>query len=129
MIGGTLANALNAVLSNTEAFQGYGQADKSMTSRVALVSMATLLIMFALILLLGKWLWNTVLVALLPAVKPAKSVWQILGLAVLIGLMYPGYCCQEKYTYITYYMLIDLYTIYFNDNQGGCWESGTVLVV
>jgi hypothetical protein len=93
MIGGTLANALNAVLSNTEAFQGYGQADKSMTSRVALVSMATLLIMFALILLLGKWLWNTVLVALVPAVKPAKSVWQILGLAVLIGLMYPGYCC------------------------------------
>jgi hypothetical protein len=93
MIGGTLANALNAVLSNTEAFQGYGQADKSMTSRVALVSMATLLIMFALILLLGKWLWNAVLVALVPAVKPAKSVWQILGLAVLIGLMYPGYCC------------------------------------
>ena len=64
-----------------------------MTSRVAVVSMLTLVVMFTLILLLGKWLWNTVLVALVPAVKPAKSVWQILGLAVLIGLMYPGYCC------------------------------------
>ena len=41
---------------------------------------------------IGKWLWNTVLVALIPAIKPAKSIWQILGLSVLIGLMYPGYC-------------------------------------
>ncbi len=93
MIGGTLANAINAVFAKTETFQGYGQADQSMTSRVAVVSLLTLVVMFALILLLGKWLWNTVLVALVPAVKPAKSVWQILGLAVLIGLMYPGYCC------------------------------------
>jgi hypothetical protein len=93
MIGGTLANAINAAIAQTETFQGYGQADQSMTSRVAVVSLLTLVVMFALILLLGKWLWNTVLVALVPAVKPAKSVWQILGLAVLIGLMYPGYCC------------------------------------
>jgi hypothetical protein len=93
MIGGAVANSLNAIMSRTETFQGYGQADQSMTGRVAMVSLLTLLVMFALILFLGKWLWNTVLVALVPTVKPAKSVWQILGLAVLIGLMYPGYCC------------------------------------
>ncbi len=93
MIGGTVANTLNAAFARIETFQGYGHADQSMTGRVAMVSLLTLVVMFALILLLGKWLWNTVLVALVPAVKPAKSVWQILGLAVLIGLMYPGYCC------------------------------------
>ncbi len=93
MIGGAVANTLNAVISRTETFQGYGDADQSMTSRVALVSFLTLVVMFGLILLAGKWLWNTVLVALVPAVKPAKSIWQILGLAILIGLMYPGYCC------------------------------------
>jgi hypothetical protein len=92
MIGGAVANSLNALISRTETFQGYGQADQSMTGRVALVSLLTLVVMFTLILFLGKWLWNTVLVALVP-VKPAKSVWQILGLAVLIGLLYPGYCC------------------------------------
>lgn len=93
MIGGAVANSLNALISQTETFQGYGQAEKSMTNRVAIVSLLTLMVMFLLILFLGKWLWNTVLVALVPAVKPAKSVWQILGLAILIGLMYPGYCC------------------------------------
>ncbi len=93
MIGGAVANTLNAVMSRTETFQAAGNDDRSMTGRAALVSFLTLVVMFALILFLGKWLWNTVLVALVPAVKPAKSIWQILGLAVLIGLMYPGYCC------------------------------------
>ena len=80
MLGGAVANGLNALISRTETFQGYGVADQSMTGRVALVSFMTLVVMFALILILGKWLWNTVLVALVPAVKPATSVWQILGL-------------------------------------------------
>ena len=92
MIGGTVANSLNAIISRTETFQGYGSTE-STTTRMAMVSFMTLIVMFGLILFLGKWLWNTVLVSLVPAVKPAKSVWQILGLAVLIGLMYPGYCC------------------------------------
>jgi hypothetical protein len=91
MLGGAVANGLNAIISRTETFQGYTSAD--MSGRAAIVAFGTMLVMFALILLLGKWLWNTVLVALVPAVKPAKSIWQILGLAVLIGLMYPGYCC------------------------------------
>lgn len=90
MIGGTVSNAVNAAFSQTETFEsnaGYS------TTRPFVVSLVTLVIMLALILLLGKYLWNNVLTSLIPAVKPAKSIWQILGLAVLIGLMYPGYCC------------------------------------
>jgi hypothetical protein len=50
--------------------------------------------MMLLILVVGKFLWNNVLVALVPAIKPAKSVWQILGLAVLISLFHPvPQCC------------------------------------
>ncbi len=96
MIGGTIANVVSNVVSpadysKTETFEnelGYVPGRRS-----ALVSFITLVIMFSLILLLGKFLWNNVLTALVPAVRPAKSIWQILGLAVLIGLMYPGYCC------------------------------------
>jgi hypothetical protein len=62
-------------------------------ARGLFVSLITVTVLLGLILLAGKYLWNTVLVALIPAVKPAKSVWQILGLAILISLMYPGYCC------------------------------------
>ncbi len=89
MIGGTLGKAFDAVVARTETFQSEGNN----TGRAFLVALLTLIVMMGLILLAGKWLWNTVLVALVPAVKPAKSIWQILGLAILIGLLYPGYCC------------------------------------
>lgn len=45
------------------------------------------IIYVVLILLLGKWLWNSTLVPLVPGVKEATSVFQILGLYVLIQLM------------------------------------------
>ncbi len=89
MIGGTLEKALQTVVSRTETFQSGGDG----MGRAFLVALLTLIVMMGLILLAGKWLWNTVLVALVPAVKPAKSIWQMLGLAILIGLFYPGYCC------------------------------------
>ncbi len=89
MIGGALEKAFDAVFARTETFQSEGNN----TGRAFLVALLTLIVMMGLILLAGKWLWNTVLVALVPAVKPAKSIWQILGLAILIGLLYPGYCC------------------------------------
>jgi hypothetical protein len=95
MLGGAIASGVNAAVdsmnfSRTETFQNGGAPS---AGRMALVSFLTLAIVFGLILLAGKWLWNTVLVALIPAIKPAKSVWQILGLAVLIGLMHPGCSC------------------------------------
>ncbi len=89
MIGGAIANSLDAVFARTETFQSGGAAPM----RSALVTFLTMLVLFFLILFMGKYLWNNVLAVLVPAVKPAKSVWQILGLAILIALMYPGYCC------------------------------------
>lgn len=92
MIGGAISNAVDAAFARTETFQNGGAAVMA-PARSALVTFITLIVMFALILFVGKYLWNNVLVVLVPAVKPAKSVWQILGLAILIALMYPGYCC------------------------------------
>jgi hypothetical protein len=42
---------------------------------------------FFLILFFGEYLWNNVLVKLIPGVKPVTSVWQILGLSILIGIL------------------------------------------
>ena len=51
-------------------------------------ALLTLVIMWALVLFAGKYLWNNALVPLAPqSVKKASSVWQILGLSVLIQLM------------------------------------------
>ena len=42
----------------------------------------------ALVLLLGKYLWNNAAVKLIGALKPAKSIYEILGLMVLINLLF-----------------------------------------
>ncbi len=97
MIGSAVSGVVEAFLDSTgftqtESFDsptGYSV----MTGKSAVISIVTLVIMFGLILFLGKYLWNEVLTALVPGVKPAKNVWQILGLAILISLLYPGYCC------------------------------------
>lgn len=44
-------------------------------------------IWLVIVLFLGRWLWNTVLVKLVSGVKPITSIWQILGLAILINLL------------------------------------------
>jgi hypothetical protein len=97
MIGSAVSGVVEAFLDSTgfaqtESFEsptGYAV----MNGKSAVISIVTLVIMFGLILFLGKYLWNEVLTALVPGVKPAKNVWQILGLAILIALLYPGYCC------------------------------------
>jgi len=95
MFGGAIANTINATidavpLSRTETF-GNPQEEPS-SARLAFISILTVLLIFMILLFVGKYLWNNVLHELVPAVKPAKSVWQILGLAVLIMLLFPGSC-------------------------------------
>jgi hypothetical protein len=90
MLGGAVANAVNLFVSQTETFEN--QNGGASPARMALVTFLTILILFFALLFVGKYLWNNVLHELVPAVKPAKSVWQILGLALLISLMHPGSC-------------------------------------
>lgn len=94
MLGSLIANSINAVVptsySQTETFRNSGI--DAAPGRFLIVSLLTVFLIFVLILFFGKFLWNNVLVDLVPAVKPVKSVWQILGLAILIALLSPGNC-------------------------------------
>lgn len=90
MLGGAVANAVNAVMpGQSEPFASGGAMPPT---RSLTVSLVTVFIIFLIILAVGKYLWNNVLCSLVSVARPAKSVWQILGLAVLISLLSPG-CC------------------------------------
>ena len=95
MLGGLIANSVNTVVntpySRTETFENSHGIDAA-PGRFLLVSFLTVFIILLLILFFGKFLWNNVLVDLVPSIKPAKSVWQILGLAILLALLSPGNC-------------------------------------
>jgi hypothetical protein len=55
------------------------------------VTLFTLILVIILLSLFGKLLWNNVIVDLFSFAKPAKSIWQILGLMVFVALIMP--CC------------------------------------
>ena len=91
MIGGAVAEMVNAAFARTENFEGQ-QVETITPARAAIVTLITVFLMVILLLLVGKYLWNNILTELIPAIKPVKNVWQLLGFAVLLSLIHPGNC-------------------------------------
>ena len=46
------------------------------------------IISLIILMLIGEYLWNKVLVKLVSVVKPVTSMWQILGLYILFSLLF-----------------------------------------
>ena len=72
--------------------EGFVGGDDSKQKRDSYVELAAVLISFILALtilsLIGKLLWNGVIVDLFDGVRPAKSFMQILGLYVFVALLF-----------------------------------------
>ena len=45
------------------------------------------IIWLMILLFFGEYLWNNVLVKVVPMIKPVKSIWQILGLSILFSIL------------------------------------------
>jgi len=75
------------------AVEGFVDNGNVQQKREAYVNFITVLLTFILATILlafvGKFLWNGIIVDLFSCVKPAKSLWQILGLMVFVGLIFP----------------------------------------
>ena len=73
------------------SLEGFVSGDDSKEKRESYIQLATVLITFVLVLtilsLIGKLLWNGVIVDLFTCVRPAKSFMQILGLFVFMSLV------------------------------------------
>jgi hypothetical protein len=71
--------------------EGFVNPDDVKERKESYVELAAVLIAFVISLiilsLIGKLLWNGVLVDLFTCVRPAKSYWQILGLFVFTSLL------------------------------------------
>jgi len=86
----TLANvAMRAML---EGFTNPSGADSYRHVPVYADALATILafwVSITIVSLLGMWLWNYSVVPLFEFARPAKSVFQILGLMILLALIHP----------------------------------------
>jgi hypothetical protein len=74
------------------SLEGFVSGDDSKEKRESYIQLATVLITFILALtilsLIGKLLWNSVIVDLFTCVRPAKSFMEILGLFVFVSLLF-----------------------------------------
>jgi hypothetical protein len=72
--------------------EGFVNPENTVEKKNAYVQLISVLIAFFISLiilsLIGKLLWNGVIVELFTCVRPAKNFWQILGLFVFLSLLY-----------------------------------------
>ena len=81
-----LRETFSAVVNTVAA-----DASSKLDTRSSYVELTAALLAFVfsivLIAFVGKWLWNGVVLDLISVAKPARSVWQIIGLAILVKLI------------------------------------------
>jgi hypothetical protein len=80
-----LRETFSAVVNTVAA-----DASSKLDTRSSYVELTAALLAFVfsivIIAFVGKWLWNGVVLDLISIAKPARSVWQIIGLAILMKL-------------------------------------------
>lgn len=88
MISEALTNGLSCAIQSGNTNEGMNGTFYSNSGASALAAFIVLIIYIIIILFIGKFLWNEVLCKLLSIAKPADNIWQILGLAILLNLLY-----------------------------------------
>ena len=54
------------------------------------ISILTIMILILIVsLLICKWLWNKILIKLFPFINKVDSIWQIVGLILLLSFLFP----------------------------------------
>jgi len=79
-----------ATKAAVEGFSGNVSSDRRREAYVDFVAFfLAFIIAIVIIGFLGKWLWNEVVVDLFSFAKPARSLWQIVGLMFFLSLVHP----------------------------------------
>ena len=81
-----------ACRAGVEGFMDQGNAEYRRRAYMDFVSVVITYIVSIIILsFIGKLLWNEIIVDLFSFAKPARSIWQILGLMIFVSLLLPSY--------------------------------------
>jgi hypothetical protein len=85
-----LNNLLSSNEEKTEGFNGHIiiQSVRPNGATTLITFLITIFFYLAIISAIGMYLWNNIVVKLISFAKPAKSMWQILGLLILTQLLF-----------------------------------------
>ena len=78
-----------ATKAMVEGMSGSPQAEKSRDTYIDLIAtLVAFVVTLVILAFIGQLLWNNVIVDLVSFARPAKSVWQILGLFIFVSLIH-----------------------------------------
>ena len=78
----------SSVQSDTnETFQGNHLDPSKFNGKQGIIILISFILVEILVLFFGKFLWNSVVVNLVPGVNKATSIWQILGFSILLKMI------------------------------------------
>jgi len=83
-------NALKSVAyAGVDAFTDMSGSDSKRREAYLeiIASLLSFIIAIIIVSFIGKWVWNNIILDLFTIVKPAKSIWQILGLMIFLALI------------------------------------------
>ena len=92
VIAGVINGALGGSINDDnfyEAFQAHSfptHGIRMPKGREGVVLLLSFILVEIIVLFFGKFLWNRVFIKLVGGVKAASSIWQILGISIMIKL-------------------------------------------
>lgn len=84
-----LSECSRAVVESMTDMGSTGPEHKKESYMSFIAALLAFLVAVVLLSFVGKLLWNSVIVDLFSFAKPARSVWQVLGLLVFVSLIHP----------------------------------------
>jgi hypothetical protein len=82
-----LANTLTTMVSSLTGKTLVG-GQNDMSDGNLLVSLITLVIFVVILLFIGKYIWNEVLIQLVPGIRPLENPTQLLLLWILLNMLF-----------------------------------------
>lgn len=82
-----LKNYIGGSNSKNEGFSNFNSRVSDFTKKDAWIVVLSFIIVELILLVIGKFLWNKIVIFIIPGVKRIDNIWQLLGLSILIKLL------------------------------------------
>ncbi len=84
----TIQQNITSIISNNELFENNKEDDLDKLKKLSTMILFASLFLMILFLFLGKYLWNHILVKVVPSVKPVDTILQFIGLWILLQILF-----------------------------------------
>lgn len=73
--------------SKNEGFSNFHGKVPDFSKKDAWIVVLSFIIVELILLVIGKFLWNKIVIDIIPGLRRINSIWQLLGLSILIKLL------------------------------------------